>query len=98
MTDRIPDFRVSGINRKMGLGQVEQGFSSFFAQIFFGIFDDFSKFCSAFGHAALRKNHHRWQKFGKIEDKINRVQLIKKPFLYCILPNTRNPGTRSITR
>ena len=75
----------------MGLGQVEQGFSSFFAQIFFGIFDDFSKFCSAFGHAALRKNHHRWQKFGKIEDKINRVQLIKKHFstAYFQIPETR---------
>ena len=45
-------FRYPESARKMGLRQVEQGFSSFFAKIF-GIFDDFSKF------------HSVWQKFGK---------------------------------
>ena len=35
------DFRVvPGISQKMGLGQVDQDFSSFFKPIF-GIFDDF---------------------------------------------------------
>ena len=34
VTDRVPE-----ISQKMGLRQVEQGFSSFFVK-FFGIFDD----------------------------------------------------------
>ena len=54
MTDWVPEIRFSsawktGISLKMGLRQVEQGFTSFFA-IFFCIFDDFSKLCSTFQH------------------------------------------------
>ena len=32
MMDRVPDFRVPGISQNMGLRQVEQGSSSFFAK------------------------------------------------------------------
>ena len=48
------DFRVPGISQKMGLRQVEQGVSSFFA-----IFDDFSMFHSTFACSTL-KNHQLW--------------------------------------
>ena len=48
---RTLDFQVSGISRKMGLRQVEQGFS-----LIFGIFSDLSKFHSAIPCALLWKN------------------------------------------
>ena len=55
--DRMPEIGFLGvrISRKIGLRQVEEGFSSFCAQMF-GIFDDFSKFRSASGALHFEKS------------------------------------------
>ena len=58
------DFRVPKISPKMA--KLEQGFSSFFCQMF-GIFDDFKFFGAPLPPL---KNYQIWQKFGK---KIRKV-------------------------
>ena len=67
--DRVPETRVSGFGSAMEvLRQVEQGFSSFFAQIF-GRFDDFSNFHGALGMLHFEKSSNMpkdWEKMKKI--------------------------------
>ena len=66
---------VPGINRKMDLRLVKQGFSSFFCLIF-AIFDDFSKFHSTFIALQFEKSSN----MAKNEE--NLVRLAFNPFLH----------------
>ena len=59
MMDRVPE-----ISRKMGLGQVEQEFSSFFAK-FLPYLIIFQSFTVPSAHCSTLKNNQIRQKFGK---------------------------------
>ena len=76
---------LNGIRQKIYVRQVEQSLSSFFAQICFGIFEDFSKFPSTFTELfSTLRNHQICQHFGKNEEK-PRSSCIKSKF--WVVPN-----------
>ena len=56
-TQVVSGFGNDAVEKLIFKRQVEQDFSSFF-----GIFDDFSKFCSVLMCSTTLKNHHIWQK------------------------------------
>ena len=73
VTDRIPKIRfscVSGINRKMGLSQVEQLFSSFFAKLVYGIYWVHTppEYGSRYMREVLKNFPKLFQYFGKVFD------------------------------